>query len=1116
MIILLLEWTASAQTFTGRIIGRVIDSQQAAIVGASVTLRSVERDFERQTITNSQGEYTFELMPPGEFKLTAEHSGFTPKSIEVEVTVALSVRADMTLKIGPAEERLEVFGGSSVAIQTDNANIDGVISDHQISELPSIGRSLYDFIALLPGATLSNDAIGVGYAVNGGRTQSANYLVDGAEDNEIIMSAPAMDVPLDSIQEFNIQTNHFSAEYGRNSGFIANIVTKSGTNRLHGSLYDYVRNSAFAANTFDNNAHALRRPVFNRHQFGGTAGGRVFRSKLFFFISTEAVRVRSSGPTSFYVPTPQLLAMSAPATVAIFDRFPVPANISSFNVKGRVVCPFGASCNPQTGTGFVSVPAFAFTSRIGPQDFGAGAPQNTILGTGRLDWSAGATTQAFVRYAIEEKDEFALALQPYSSKLDQPIYGHNQNVAINVTRTWSAKMVTESRIAYARVTGDPERLGGDGYPVPQPLFPSFSIVNENVSLPGGTPSAFGPTNTYQIFQTATYSHGNHILRFGGQFTHSRQNITFGLAGEVANAEFADTQDFVDGLLQTFAIAINPNGKFPGQYVDPPFTPPNFRRHYHYNEPGLFVEDSWKLTPRLTLTPGLRWEYFGVFHTPGPEHNLDSNFYLGEGVSFPERVANGQTLRTIDAPGTLRGRFYLPSYRNFAPRMGLAYDVFGDGKSVLRAGGGLFYDRRVGWELFRAYQNPPTYSFSSLSDITLTPAILTDQYAALPQVPLQLSKSGIAAPDSRLKSAYTASWNASFEREIGRMIAGVSYLGSGGSKLYSMNNVNRMGSAGLLDPSCITTRTAADGVSSIGPDYTNCSRLYPNATNVVLRRNEGHSSYHALQIRLDGRRWSGVGLQLGTNYTWSHSIDNRSVSGLSLSVADRGRGYLDAFDPSLDRGSSDFDARHRIGGHFIWELPIARNSRKWPVTSFLRGWEASGFFSYQTGQPFGLSDFGTPDGVGEEVTRPRLTGILPHAGRLMADLASPNTYLYLPVNQVYDPVSGRCIATASPFACEISTNGPFEGTLSRNVFRLPGLFFLNTALLKNFDLSAERLRLQLRFEFYNLLNHPNLYVNASSTDVSTSSFENGNGSFGPGVTASFRDNRQVVIAAKFLF
>jgi len=1105
---------ARAQTFTGNVTGRVLDQQRSLVAKASITLRALERDFERRTETDSDGEYKFAFVPPGKFVLRAEFRGFATSDVKIEVAVATTLRADIALRIQPLQELATVVGEGGVSVQTDNANLGGVISPREMTELPSLGRSLYDFIAIVPGATFSNDALGVGFALNGGRTQSANYLLDGAENNETTMSAPAMDVPLDSIQEFNIQTNHLSAEYGRNSGFTANIVTKSGTNSLHGSLYDYARNSALAANTFNNNANSLSRPVFNRHQFGGTAGGPIRRGKLFYFASTEGVLVRSSGSTPFFVPTPELLAISSPGTRAIFDRFPLPPGLSLSNVKTEALCPYGVSCNLVTDAGFVTIPAFAFTSRIGPQDFGAGPPQNTILAVGRIDWMIGAKTQAFLRYAIEEKHEFAVAIQPYSAQLDQPAYGHNQNASVNVIRIWSPRFATETRIAYDRVTGDPDRFGGDSYSVPTPLLPSFVIVNETVSLPGGSPGAFGPTHEYQFFQTATYSQGRHTLRIGGQFMHLRQNVTFNLAGEVADAEFENTQGFVNGILEFYSIALDPKGHFPGEFVDPPFGPPSSTRHYRYNEPAVFVDDSWKITSRLTLTPGLRWEYFGVLHSPGAERVLDSNFYPGPGSNGLEQIANGQMRRTIDVTGDLHGRFYRPDYKDFAPRLGVAYDLFGSGKTVLRAGAGIFYDRWVGWELFRAYQNPPGYSSARLTNINLTPEMITNQYAAFPNTPVQLSASLTQDPDLHMRSTYTSSWNATIEQELAAtFVIGASYLGSSGSRLYSGNNLNRVGSAGLLDSSCVAPRIAADGITNIGPDYSNCTRLNPAVSNVLVRGNGGHSSYHALQLRVNTRPISRLGLEFEANYTWSHSIDNRSVSGLSNSIAETGVGYLDAFRPDLDRGSSDFDVRHRIAGHFIWEIPVGRRSESWHASYLWRGWELSGLLAYQTGQPFTIADFGAPGALGER-TRPRLTGTLPHTV-LLPDAVAPNNYLFLPINEVYDPASGACIANAAPFACEISVNGPFDGTLSRNTFRQPGLFFQNIAVVKNFARPRERARIQFRAEFYNLLNHSNLYVNGPSADVSTNSFTKPTGDFVPGVTASFRDNRRIVLALRLL-
>src|SRR5437667_2532308 len=416
----LLAAPVRGQTFTGTVVGRVFDPQQAAMVKAAVTLRSVDRGYEQQTMTNTEGEYLFQLVPPGKFTVQAQASGFAVATVNVEVVVATPVRADLTLQIQPLQQAVNVFGENGVAVQTENAGLGRTINPHELSELPSLTRSPYDFIALLPGATLSNDALGVGFVVNGGRTQSANYLLDGSENNDTLMSAPAENVPLDSIEEFNIQTNHFSAEYGRNSGFIANIVTKAGTTHFHGSFYDYIRNSALAANRYDNNAHGFPRPVFNRHQFGGTLGGPIRHGKLFLFASVEPIIVRSSTTNTFFVPTPQLLAISAPGTQAIFQAYPLPADLSSTNVQSRPVCPFGPTCDSQTGAGFVTLPAFAFTSRVGPQDAGAGPPQDTILATGRLDWVINSKMQAFARYAFENKDVFATVGQPYSSWLDVP------------------------------------------------------------------------------------------------------------------------------------------------------------------------------------------------------------------------------------------------------------------------------------------------------------------------------------------------------------------------------------------------------------------------------------------------------------------------------------------------------------------------------------------------------------------------------------------------------------------------------------------------------------------------------------------------------------------------
>jgi hypothetical protein len=1103
----------TAQTFTGSVIGRVFDPQHVVVRGVNLTLHSMNQDFERHTTTNLEGDYAFQLVPPGKFTIRAEASGFAATAVSVEVVVATPVRANLELHIGLLQQSVEVLGEEGVAVQTENADLGRPISPHEMSELPSLTRSPYDFIALLPGAVFSNDLLGVGFSVNGARTQSASYLLDGGEDNDAFMSAPAQDVPLDSIEEFTVQTNHYSAEYGRNSGFTANIITKAGTNKVHGSLYDYIRNSGLAANTYDGNAHGFPRPTFNRHQFGGTLGGPIRHGDLFFFASVEPVRVRSTTTNSFFVPTPQLLAISAPGTQAIFQRFPLPRDLSTANVQTLSLCPFGAACNPQTQAGFITLPAFAFTTRLGPQDVGAGPPQNTILATGRLDWVINSKMQAFARYAVEDQYVFATVTQPYSSHLDVPQSGRNQNITLNLIRTWSPNLATESRVVYSRVAGVYERFGANAPEIP---FPAFSIANQSAVLPAGDGVFDGLGNFYQFFQTLSWAHGHHLLKFGGQFVQLRDKHAYGV-GQTGDATFFDTQGFVNGVLQSYEIALDPKGHFPGEFVDPPFGPPSFTRHFRYNEPALFVEDTWRMIPRLTLTPGLRWEYFGVLHSPGREHTLDSNFYLGSGSTYLEQIASGRFLRTVDAPGDLHGRLYLPDYRNFSPRMGIAYDLFGDGKSVVRAGVGVFYDRRVGWELFRVFLNPPSYSLARLTDVPVTPELLVNPYTAFPQTAIQLSKSDAKPIATNLRSGYSISWNVTLEHEVAKsMVIGASYLGSSGSRLYSVSDVSRVGSGGLLSPACIATRLAADGVTALGPDYTGCPGLNSGVSALNLRANGAHSNFQALELKLDSRRLTKLGIEFGANYTWSHSIDNVSVSGLSGFLGNTPSGNLDAFRPSLDWGDSDFDVRHRISAHWIWEIPLGRDSTRWKQRYLLGGWTISGLLTYQTGQPFSIADSGVPDfDFSSMNTRPRLTSATPRRTLLAPDPVSTNHFLYFPINQVYD-ASGACIANTAPFACEVSVNGPFDGTLSRNTFSQPGTYYQNTALLKNIPLPKEEMKLQFRAEFYNLFNHPNLYLNGGTNDVNASSFNRLDGQAVPGVTASFRDSRQIVLALKLIF
>src|SRR5262249_53783480 len=307
---------------------------------ASITLTAGATGQSRATTTNNQGEYSFPSLPPGEYKIRITADGFTAREITAQLAVSQALRADAQLSVGSTNETVNISAGDDgVAVETRNAQLSNVANQRQVPELPLITRNPYDLITLSAGATDGPDRgsgfqRGAGFAVNGLRSQSSNFVLDGGENNDTFVSAPGQNVPLDAIHEFRVQTKNYTAEFGRGAGFVANVVTKSGSNQFHGSVYEFNRNSALAANDSFNNANGFPKEFFNRNQFGFSAGGPVIKDKTFFFGSAEWLKARSNVNTGFFVPTPQLLALTSPATRSIFNTFATPAAISSLMCTG--------------------------------------------------------------------------------------------------------------------------------------------------------------------------------------------------------------------------------------------------------------------------------------------------------------------------------------------------------------------------------------------------------------------------------------------------------------------------------------------------------------------------------------------------------------------------------------------------------------------------------------------------------------------------------------------------------------------------------------------------------------------------------------------------------------
>jgi Carboxypeptidase regulatory-like domain/TonB-dependent Receptor Plug Domain/TonB dependent receptor len=1063
-----LSIAVQAQSYTGSITGIVTDPNSAVIANANVSLTSVETGLTRSAISNGEGEYIFTSLPPGSYTLRISVEGFSAREIRVQLSVSQQLRLDAQLKVGGTVETLDVIAGEGgVAVETQNSQLSNVVTERQVKDLPLISRNPYDLVALSAGATDGPDKgsgfeRGSGFAINGQRSQSGNFILDGGENNDTFSALPGQTVPLDAIQEFRVQTNNYTAEYGRGSGFVANVITKSGTNEFHGTVYEFNRNSALAANDSFHNANNIEKPFFNRNQFGVSGGGPVIKNKTFFFGSAEWLRIRSSVDTPFFVPTPQLLAASSSATNSIFSQSPAPAITGTeFITAGELGLDGLTSA---TGAPIAaSTPLFGQVTIPIPRDAGADLPQNTFLWTGRVDHAFSDRTSLFGRYAYERSDGLVgtNSFSPYDG-FSTGVNERNQNLTLQLTRTWSPRVVTESRFVYNRLREN-QPLGA------APVSPTFSITdviasqtNGDIVLPGyfATASTLaaaipfgGPQNLYQGFSTLSWQLNNHTLKFGGQYIHIRDNRTFG-AFQNALADFTSVQDFIRGNVRNYQIAVDPGGRFPGEALDAPFTAPSFTRHYRYNEVAWFAEDTYKITPRLTLNAGLRWEYFGVLHSPGQERALDANFYYGEGSNLIEQTANGRFDLTINQTGDLKNRLYRPDYNNFAPRIGLAYDLFGDNKTVLRAGYGIFYDRNFGNVLFNVIQNPPNYAVLVTGDAngpdTITANV--DQYAALASLSGQSYASSARALDQNMRTAYANVWNVNLQHELkNNFVVTMAYAGSNGIKLYSLNNVNRIGSGVLL---------GREG------------RLNPNISSINIRSNDGHSNYNSFQASVDSRYIKSAGLQFRAAYTWSHAIDNASSTfGDSYLLSRVGAGVFgsqDAFNPAADKGDADFDVRHRFVTSFNWDIPFAKNLNNGILKTAFNGWAMNGVLSFRTGIPFTVFDTGQDDNVGQQTIRPRVTGAVP--GKLSSLMPSPDrggTFDYIDLTGL----------SSTP-----SVNGPFDGTLGRNTFRAPGFQTWNVSFFRNINITESK-KLQFRAEFFNLFNHANLFVAGGTNDIS---------------------------------
>lgn len=706
LVTLLLTGTALAQNEAGQIAGKVTDSTGAAITGATIRVRSVDTGIVRDATTDDEGFYLVNSLQPGIYEVTVNASGFAARTQKVRVSVGAARRLETQLSVTPVTgEETVVEGSGGVEVNTQNPQLADPVSGHQMRELPTITRDPYDLVSLSGNVTpVSNTATqtpqrDTAYAINGLRPTTNNVQLDGGENITSYTTSLGQRLPLDGVEAMQVVTSSFQPEYGRAGGGIINVATRQGSNDFHGSLYEFHRNDILSTNSFENNALGIPRGHLVANQFGYSIGGRIVRDRLFFFNSTEGNIVRSRENRVALVPTAQLLALSSPATQTFFNAFPLgtPINGRVFTV-GDIRALTGATAT--TGAFFglpANTPAFGQVFYNVPTDIGAGAPQDTLMTVGRVDYTFTEKSLIYGRYAFEDRDFFAgsFSSSPFAG-FNTGSRERNHNALVSWTQSLLANWVMNAKGSFNRI--NLSRSIADRFATPRLFpgnFPRTNIGGFLTALPGDLPFEpglnsllTGPINLAQASLDFAGPWRNQQFRIGGSYFYTQdnrnvsafRNASFTLGPNLPTA----LNNLVLGQVSTIQVAINPNGAQPGQSFTLPATQPNFNRSLSAHDFSVYFSHGLRALPRLNVTWGLRYDFFD---TPRRrDGTVFNSFFVGDGPNTVTQVSTGQVLAVGNGPAN--GVLYKRDWDNIVPRIGLALDLTGDGKTSLRGGYGI--------------------------------------------------------------------------------------------------------------------------------------------------------------------------------------------------------------------------------------------------------------------------------------------------------------------------------------------------------------------------------------------------------------------------------------------
>jgi hypothetical protein len=1085
---------------TGTISGTVQDQSGAVVAGANVKAQNPATNFSRETTSATNGFYRFDQLPVGTYTISVEAAGFK-KSVTPSVALSVndSLTLDMKLEVGQVSEIVTVSEAPS-AVNTETSVLGRTVDNRTLNDLPILsGANGRNPLALAPLQAGVMPAGQVGpFSVNGQRAQSNNFLLDGGDSNDLAINVPdaVNGFSPDALQEFRILTNTYSADYGRNSGAVVALISKSGTNEYHGNLFHFFRNRVLNATPFFNNAApsfvGLRKPQFNVNEFGGTIGGPLHlprfgeggpaiisgKDRTFFFFSYLGFRRRQG--------------VSQTATV------PTQAQRNIINAVGTPEAKALLALIPAANSGNT---LFSSASNSLDRD------QFSIRGDHRFS----EANSMFVTFFNEDQvftDPFAFGgstIPGFGTKGDLRF----TNVVVSDFHTFSPSSVNEFRFSWHQRDTlsviplnrtSPADLGIEGIVPDDPAasgpprvdITGFSTFGNTIQGPQGRDD-----NTFQYVDNFSHNRGNHHLKFGGEYRSYYQNQTFDF---INNGLYFFTGDMVDILGKpvipglTAALSDFARGDVLEYVQNSAGTP----RYETQNYTGFF-QDDWKVRSNLTLNLGVRYE----LDTPlvDSEDRINTFRRGQKSTVFPTAPVG------LVFPGDtgIPRSTYQTDKNNFGPRVGFAWDVFGNAKMSLRAGYGLYYDTVIS-ETTLQFLTAPPFAIQPFSDCTTIDnpffnALCTNPIAQpFPFTPVQpggtfdftsVAPISMTINDPDFKTPYSHQYNLNIQWEFMKnYLLEVGYVGTAGINLLTRREINP---ALLIGANPSTANTNQRRLFNQGhPDTAAFGG--PVFSNITNQETSANSNYNSLQVTVSKRFSDGLYFQ--NAYTWSHCIDNSS--GL--------RSNTRFNDPSADRGNCDQDIRHRNVLSYIYELPLYKDQKGF-AGKVLGGWQISGVTVLQTGTPFNITEPTDRSLSGAGSDRPDVVG----SGQLQFfDPRNTNASNGGPNRSFNGTGGGTATASTNPFfrrvgsGTSLALGGGRFGSLGRNVFHGPGDMIFDFTMMKRTRIGENKI-VEFRSEFFNIFNHAN--------------FGNPNGSIGSanfGRITTTRDPRLIQFALKFVF